>query len=206
MLYTSHGRDKKHGGSSSDSSSVASLDELEIYSDGDEIVNNNQRYLPYQQTPLVTIHNDCGQLNNVKKEKNLIKEYLNKCNEIIEQQYEKLTFNEYYIDNNLAEEWQQNDSSKLYSQFEGLIARQTEFEMVRSKMEYEKLDTVDDNGFGFTDNLLLRILLMPFIIIFGLTMPRRFPYITFILSIGWLSVLSYGTVWSISGLSKCPLL
>lgn len=73
----------------------------------------------------------------------------------------------------------------------------------RKKSDYEKIgEEANDNGVGFTDHYLLRWLLLPFIIIFYMTMPRRFQTIIFFISICWLSSLSYVTVWSINGLSE----
>lgn len=197
---------------------------------------NNQHYHSYQghMGPVITVHNNCSEtLNNArttpvtpatdKNSKNKIKEYLNKCNEIMvchnqplcqnqklgdADQYDNLLLKEYY--NYLMKIYKETNNfgveSKLHSNFEGLIHKQYEIDMVKSKMDYEKLDEEDSNGFGFTENLFLRIILMPFIVIFNLTMPNRFPWVTFVFSICWLSVLSYGTVWAISGLSMIDII
>jgi hypothetical protein len=59
-----------------------------------------------------------------------------------------------------------------------------------------------DDGSGLMNNIILRWLLLPISILFHLTMPKRLLIITFLISIIWLSGLSYFTVWSIDGLSK----
>lgn len=76
----------------------------------------------------------------------------------------------------------------------------------QSKAGYEKIgkaeEDEDDEGAGLMNNCILRYLLFPMYILFYLSLPRRFLIITFLISIGWLSGLSYFTVWSISGISN----
>ena len=70
------------------------------------------------------------------------------------------------------------------------------------KTGYETLAKEENNGFDMTQNPILHFLLLPFVIMFNLTMfCRKWAFWNFFFSIFWLSVLSYFTVWSISGLS-----
>jgi hypothetical protein len=59
-----------------------------------------------------------------------------------------------------------------------------------------------DDGSGLMNYTVLRWLLFPISILFYLTLPKRLLIISFLISIVWLSGLSYVTVWSINGLSK----
>lgn len=199
--------------------------------DGLDVSCPNNLQIGYQSNhvPIQTLNNCCDEHNlknnNYKSSelskncKNKIKENLNKYNEIMINESEpvlqklaklygtecdKYLLNEYYLtyltkQNQFVQK--KDFELKFYSCLEDIFDKQDKLVDIKKKNEYEKLDE-DDNGFGFTDNFLLRFLLMPFIVIFSLTMPTRFPGITFILSIAWLSILSYFTVWSISGLSK----
>ncbi|KAI7686366.1 Sodium/potassium/calcium exchanger 2 [Sarcoptes scabiei] len=65
----------------------------------------------------------------------------------------------------------------------------------------EKISSDQNDDICLTDHWIIKALLMPFILIYSITMPKRFASVTFLLSIFWLSLLSYVTVWSISGLS-----
>ncbi|KAJ6222262.1 hypothetical protein RDWZM_000807 [Blomia tropicalis] len=109
------------------------------------------------------------------------------------------------FDEKVAAYYTKNSSmeTKLYAFVDDLIDKENNDRKCRQ--QYETLnndeDDGDDNGFGFTDYFILRWLLMPFSAIFFFTMPSRYSYIIFLMSIGWLSALSYVTVWSISGLS-----
>lgn len=68
----------------------------------------------------------------------------------------------------------------------------------------EKISSDQNDDICLTDHWIIKALLMPFILIYSITMPKRFASVTFLLSIFWLSLLSYVTVWSISGLSMIP--
>jgi hypothetical protein len=69
------------------------------------------------------------------------------------------------------------------------------YEVIKSEEE-------TDDASCLLNYTILRWLLLPISILFHLTMPKRLLIITFLISIGWLSGLSYVTVWSINGLSK----
>lgn len=115
---------------------------------------------------------------------------------------DKFTYENYNLMND-----QSNDKSSLCAYVECLIEQQKNQldKLQRQKCDYESLSSdsdIDSNGVGFTDHIILRWMLMPFVLIFSVTMFHRFKYLTFALSILWLSILSYMTVWSISGLSE----
>lgn len=178
--------------------------------------NNNQQQLSLfigsSHLPNLTINFD----NNFKTEKSptakngknkIMKEYLNKCNEIA--MMNNLLNKDNRISNHNQRQLQPDGNEKFEDKlkFEMLIENlilqpQQNAKLSKSKSDYEKLgDECDDNGVGFTDNIILRILLMPFIFVYSITMPAKWPVVTFFFSIVWLSLLSYVTVWSISGLS-----
>lgn len=77
---------------------------------------------------------------------------------------------------------------------------------LKNKDGYEPLkaeDEEDSNGFDLTQNALLHFLLFPFILLFNLTMfNRSWAFVNFFFSIFYLSLLSYVTVWAITGLSE----
>lgn len=156
-----------------------------------------------------------GKNNNGNKYK--MKEYLNKCNEIM------ATGDKKAVPNVVAKLHQVKSEkttlllgdcpnkqaagieAKLYAFIEDIIKKEHDDVDLsgKCKSQYEKLSgEEEDNGFGFTNNFFLRWLLMPFTILFYITLPTRYSSITFFISIAWLSALSYVTVWSISGLSK----
>lgn len=175
--------------------------------------NNNQQQ-PLStggiHLPNLTINFD----NNFKTEKSpitkngknkIMKEYLNKCNEIAK--INNLLIKDNRISNHNHQQPQPDSNEKFEDKFkfeifiENIIVQDAK--LLKSKSDYEKLgDECDDNGVGFTNNIILRIILMPFIVIYSITMPAKWPVVTFFFSIVWLSLLSYVTVWSISGLSK----
>ncbi|KAH9405524.1 hypothetical protein TYRP_001378 [Tyrophagus putrescentiae] len=144
-----------------------------------------------------------------------MKEYLNKCQEIMSGEAKESIVNFLYsqkveetkalLKSNHKCDKANGIEAKLYAFIED-ITRKEEDENDRSRVsskkgDYEKLSDDECNGFGFTENCILRWILMPFTLLFFLTLPRRFSAVTFFLSIAWLSALSYVTVWSISGLS-----
>lgn len=194
-------------------------------SPNNNVNNNNNNRLPmfnqYHHLPKMTINNNLNSdlLNNNLPGRNKMKQYLNKCNEWIINEKEPLVQKVaklYDIDNNsrtFVNEYLLNENNdhkeqleqKLHLFIDDIINQQRIEEQISkfNKLDYEKIDPENDsNGVDFTNNILLKALLMPFIFIFTFTMPSRFPQITFVFSIIWLSILSYFTVWSVSGLSK----
>ncbi len=196
---------------------------------------NNNGDVSYQSSvgPVITINNGCltdRQQEKLKAHllghsatkmsscgKYKMKEYLNKCQEIMSGEARESIVNFLYsqkveetkalLKSNHKCDKANGIEAKLYA-FIGDITRKEEDENDRSRVsskkgDYEKLSDDECNGFGFTENCILRWILMPFTLLFFLTLPRRFSAVTFFLSIAWLSALSYVTVWSISGLSKC---
>mgnify|MGYP006970965672 CR=1 FL=1 len=177
--------------------------------------NNNQQhqtlFLGGGQLPNLTINFDhSSKIEKSSLSKNgknkIMKEYLNKCNEIA--MINKLLIKDNRISNHNHQQSDGNDKFDDKFMFEIFIEdlihqqQQQNAKFTKSKSDYEKLgDECDDNGVGFTDNIILRILLMPFILIYSISMPAKLPVVTFFFSIIWLSLLSYVTVWSISGLS-----
>ncbi|CAG2166015.1 unnamed protein product [Oppiella nova] len=71
-------------------------------------------------------------------------------------------------------------------------------EIVDQKMQFEDND---DNESSIMNNCFCSLILSPVYIVFWVTMPKRWKILTFVVSIGWLTGLSYCTVWAISGFS-----
>jgi len=146
----------------------------------------------------------------------MMKQYLNKCNEIMtgekdaimdkvaklySQQEKVAPFADHYFKDAKCIT---GFDAKLHAFIEDVIKENmnNKDRGAKCKTHYEKIDDdEDDNGFGLADNYFLGLLLLPFRLIFYLTMPTSFSSIIFLSSIIWLSILSYLTVWSISGLS-----
>ncbi|XP_054156542.1 sodium/potassium/calcium exchanger 3-like [Oppia nitens] len=74
-------------------------------------------------------------------------------------------------------------------------------EIVNKKLQLSE-DDDEDNDNCFMNNCFCSLILSPVYLIFWLTMPKRWPVLTFAVSIGWLTGLSYCTVWSVDGLSE----
>ena len=72
-------------------------------------------------------------------------------------------------------------------------------EIVDQKMQFEDND---HNESSIMNNCFCSLILSPVYIVFWVTMPKRWKILTFVVSIGWLTGLSYCTVWAISGFSK----
>lgn len=227
MLYNS----KFNSKSLTSHSSFAEEKDLEKKSKKvDSQKRNNNGDVSYQSSvgPVITINNGClserqqeklkAQLlgNSMTKSggKYKMKQYLNKCQEIMsgegKESIVSLLYSQKYEETKALLKKNSDKAvgieAKLYAFIEDITKKEDD-EKERSKVafkkaEYEKLSDEESNGFNFTDNCILRWILMPFTLLFFLTLPRRFSAITFFLSIGWLSALSYVTVWSISGLSK----
>lgn len=229
MLYNS----KFNSKSQASSSSAGEQKDLEKRSkNGNSQKKNNNDDVSYQSSvgPVITINNGClSERQQEKLKAHLLgssmvaksggkykmKEYLNKCQEIMsgegKESIVSLLYSQKYEETKALLKKKNADKAvgieaKLYAFIEDITKKEDDEKdrsrVASKKADYEKLSDEESNGFGFTDNCILRWILMPFTLLFFLTLPRRFSAITFFLSIVWLSALSYVTVWSISGLSE----
>ncbi|CAG2116454.1 unnamed protein product [Medioppia subpectinata] len=85
-----------------------------------------------------------------------------------------------------------------YGKFSSLNKKSGYEEIVDKKLQLD--DNEDDDSF-IMNNCFCSLILSPVYIVFWATMPKRWPIWTFIVSIAYLTGLSYGTVWAISGFS-----
>ena len=68
----------------------------------------------------------------------------------------------------------------------------------------QKLKSIEEDNIesGLMNNCFISLLLSPVYVLFYITLPKKCPIFTFVVSIGYMSGLSYFTVWAISGLSN----
>lgn len=195
----------------------------------DLISYNNNNIISYQNQ-LSNNNNSSAQLKGKIKEtssnaqKHSIKKFLNKCFELVSGE-SKDSIQEKFLNDKqcstspnekvllhndqYSKKYKIGIETKLYAFVEDVLLNDDDEKDQSNRFhrsQYEKLtneeDDEDNNGFGFVNNFLLRWFLMPFIFVLYMTMPVCCSWITFLFSIGWLSILSYLTVWAISGMSK----